>query len=54
VNSKLTALFIIFFQEADLPARRAEKKLSSKKLSALEKLKKIRAGEKVRRFYLYF
>lgn len=30
-----------------MPARRAEKKLSSKKLSALEKLKKIRAGEKV-------
>ena len=27
--------------------RRAERKLSSKKLSALERLKKIRAGEKV-------
>lgn len=31
----------------NLPARRGEKKLDSKKLSALERLKKIRAGEKV-------
>lgn len=39
--------FLIKLEDEVLGSRRSEKKLDSKKLSALEKLKKIRAGEKV-------